>query len=123
MRTALDGLRACGYVRTLLPDPAGLEGTAQQIRDFALRTGIELQHVFRDVGTTAPDEPFMPGFVAALDDLRERHADAIIIPSPGHLSLLPDVRRWMTRMIREHGGQLIVMDAPCSVGVIPSEPR
>src|SRR5688572_30750524 len=35
MRAVLDGLRACGYARTLLPDPAGLEGTAQKVRDFA----------------------------------------------------------------------------------------
>jgi hypothetical protein len=123
VRTALDGLRACGYVRTLLPDPAGLEGVAQEVRQFAARTGLSLRHVFRDVGTTGPDEPFLPGFVAALDDLRERDADAVVIPSPGHLSLLPDVRRWMVRLIRENGGLLIVMDAPSSVGLIPGERR
>jgi len=103
MRTALDGLRACGYVRTLLADPASLEGTAREVRDFAQRTGMELRYVFRDVGTTAPDQPYLPGFVAALEEMRERRAGAVVIPSPGHLSLLPDVRRWMAHMIRDGG--------------------
>jgi hypothetical protein len=71
------------------PDPAGLEGTAQEVRDFAQRTGIELQDVFRDVGITAPDQPYLPGFIAAVADLREHRAGAVVISSPGHLSLLP----------------------------------
>jgi len=61
------------------------------------------------------------GFFGLMKEVRQREAQAVIVPSPAHLSVHPDVRRWMARMIAGAGAQLVVLPQ-VAVGVTPVTP-
>jgi len=110
-------LPAIGYVRSIRSDSARLEAVADRLAECGERQGFTVCTVLRD-DCSDEETGQQTGFLTLMPQLRESDAEAVIVPSPAHLSLQPDVRRWMARMIQAAGAQLVVMPE-LAVGVVP----
>jgi len=99
---------AVGYIRSLRPDSARLEAVADRLAECGARAGYAVRTVYRDDSANAANA-HQSGFLALMEEIRSGGTRAVIVPSPAHLSLVPDVRRWMARMIAHAGAQLVVM--------------
>jgi hypothetical protein len=110
---------AVGYIRALRPDSARLDAVAERLVEYGARMGYAVRTVYRDDGSDAANA-HQSGFLALMEEVRNSDAQAVIVPSPAHLSLLPDVRRWMAHMLAHAGAQLVVMPE-LAVGVASVE--
>jgi len=100
---------AVGYVRTLRPDSVRLEAVADRLCEYGTRHGFTVERVFCDDGPNVAGSLDQSGFLALVSEVRRREVRAVVVPSPAHLSLSPEVRRWMVRMLRHVGAQLVVL--------------
>jgi len=110
---------AVGYIRSLRPDSARLDAVADRLAECGARAGYAVQTVYRDDGSDA-ENAHQSGFRALMARVRDSDAQAVIVPSSAHLSLQPDVRRWMGQLIAAAGMQLVVMPQ-LAVGVATVE--
>jgi hypothetical protein len=99
---------AVGYVRSMHSDPAWLERADAEVRACGAQLGYDVTRVFRD--DASDDElAHVAGFMSLLDGLRDQGGGVVLVSSPAHLSFLPDVRRWMARMIVHVGARVVVV--------------
>ncbi len=93
-----------GYVRPAPEDrPDAADGA---IIGYATRHELGMKRIHRD----DPAEQGRPGFLAALDDLRDNQATGILVPSADHFSSFPRVRDALLRMIEQAGGRVYLAD-------------
>jgi len=99
---------AVAYVRSLRADAERSDIVVKRLREYGERVGFTVDAVLSGDSVTERDS----GFLALMHEVRERDARAVILPSPADLSLLPDVRRWMARMLAQVGAQLVIVPEP-----------
>jgi hypothetical protein len=105
-------------VRSSLTESQWPELAAARIQRYGERSGYTVSAVLRDETRQSP-EGSEPGFVALMAEVRARGAAAVIVRSAADLSLEPDVRRWMARMVRLAGCELVVTGQP-AIGRAPA---
>lgn len=111
---------AVGYIRVIRLESQPVDAIAERLCEYGARAGFSVDTVLReDVPRDRADAD--SGFLTLLGEVRRRDARAVVIPSPAHLSLFPDVRRWMTRMLRDAGAQLVVVPN-AAIGAARIEP-
>jgi len=99
---------AVGYVRSMHSDPEWLDRADAEVRACGGQLGYDVTRVIRD--DASDDElAHVAGFMSLLDELRAQGGGVVLVSSPAHLSLLPDVRRWMARMITHVGARVVVV--------------
>jgi hypothetical protein len=109
--------QAIGYARRAT-GPLAPGQVAARIIDYGERSGFAVCTVVHEDEAARSAAGGEPGFAALMAEVRARAANVVIVRSPADLSPDPDVRRWMTRMVRLAGCELVIMGAP-AVGTAP----
>jgi len=66
-----------------------MEAVADRLAECGARQGFDVQTVLRDDGADV-ESGYQSGSIALMNEVRERDAAAVIVPSPAHLSLQLD---------------------------------
>ena len=108
---------AVGYVRARRPGPDQIAAAAaQQLRAYGEGAGFAVRRVIIDDGK--PDNDITEsGFLALMREIRTHAVPTVMVRSPADLSLLPEVRLWMVRMITAAGANLHIADRPLALGI------
>jgi len=100
---------AIGYVRSIHHSTAWLDRADQEVRVHGSQMGFQVKQVFRD-HVSSHEAANVAGFMAMLDELRVHGGKVVLVASPAQLSLVPEVRRWMARMIAHLGARVVVVE-------------
>lgn len=99
---------AYGYIRMETPDEIEIALQRREIGTFCAARGLTLGAVFVDRGVQG-DVTARLGFTALVDVLSFPDSYAVVVPTLGHLSERPGVRRVLTSRIQGTASRLLVV--------------